>query len=72
MSEKKRAYICDRLQCYEKYGGECPDDNLCSHTFDRHHAANCPLFNPFLEMVDGSLWESPDGWRKSKSETTSE
>ena len=72
MTEKKRFYICDRLECYEKYGGECHDTE-CRHTSDRHHAANCPLFNPFLEMVDGSLWESPDGWRKqAKSEITGE
>lgn len=70
MSEKKRVYICDRLRCYKKYGGECPDDHPCRHTSDRHHAANCPLFNPFDEIGD-VLWERAEGWRKQDA-TTSE
>ena len=69
MSEKKRLYICDRLECYEKYGGECHDTE-CRHTSDRHHAANCPLFNPFDEIGD-MLWERAEGWRRQDA-TTSE
>lgn len=68
MNEKKKFYICDRLACIRKYGGECPDDHPCRYTSDRHHAANCPLFNPFDEIGD-MLVERAEGWQKQDAIT---
>lgn len=61
--ERKTFYICDRLACYEDYGGIC-NNSECRHTSKPEHALEGKVTNtPWLEGTRfvkddrGNYWE---------------